>query len=200
VLTVNIAAAEAVAERSAPYLAPIEFSEQVITPAMDRVGAAWEAGTVALSQVYMAGRICEDLVDARLPLGAPERKTRPRIAVAALEDYHGLGKRIVMSVLRAAGYDPLDYGEGVPADDAVAWAVRDDLDALLLSALMLRSALRVERVVAGLREAGSRIKVIVGGAPFRMDRDLWQVVGADAMGAIASDALGLVRGVGEWSA
>jgi methanogenic corrinoid protein MtbC1 len=54
---------------------------------------------------------------------------------------------------------------------------------------MLRSALRVKKVKQLLEQAGSPAKIIVGGAPFRFDPLLWEEVGADAMGANASEAI-----------
>lgn len=45
-----------------------------MVPALDRIGTGWENGTIALSQVYMSGRICEEVVDDLLPTGAPKGK------------------------------------------------------------------------------------------------------------------------------
>lgn len=172
-------------------LAPIQFVEQVIIPALERVGAGWEKGTVALSQVYMSGRICENLVDTFLPPGAPNRKDQPRMAIAVLEDYHQLGKRIVYSMLRASGFELLDYGR-VEVDDLVRRVQDDKVQVLLLSTLMLPSALRVKDVRTKLNEMGLDVKIVVGGAPFRFDDQLWQEVGADAMGRNASEATGII--------
>jgi methanogenic corrinoid protein MtbC1 len=58
---------------------------------------------------------------------------------------------------------------------------------------MLRSALRVRDLVAGLRAAGLPTKVVAGGAPFVLDRRLAEEVGADAVGYSASDAVAIVR-------
>jgi methanogenic corrinoid protein MtbC1 len=176
---------------AAGALPPIEMVEQVVVPALDEIGRAWEAGDVALSQVYMGARICEELVAAVPQLAVPFRADRPRIAIAALEDYHLLGKRIVVSMLRASGFAVIDYG----TSDAIALADRacaDRIEALLVSVLMLRSALRVTAVRARCEQLGYRPRLFVGGAPFRFDDRLWQDVGADACGHTASDAVRLV--------
>ena len=59
---------------------------------------------------------------------------------------------------------------------------------------MLPSALQVREVRAGLWAAGANVRLIVGGAPFRLDAHLWQEVGADAMGRNAAEAVALVSG------
>jgi methanogenic corrinoid protein MtbC1 len=61
---------------------------------------------------------------------------------------------------------------------------------LLLSVLMLPSALRIRELKAAL---GNRdVRIVVGGAPFRLDEQLWKEVGADAMGRDSSDAISIV--------
>jgi methanogenic corrinoid protein MtbC1 len=67
------------------------------------------------------------------------------------------------------------------------------LRVLLVSTLMLRAALQVRHLVRLLQSAGSPVRVVVGGAPFRLDPGLWKEVGADAMGFTASDALPLLE-------
>jgi methanogenic corrinoid protein MtbC1 len=47
-------------------------------------------------------------------------------------------------------------------------------------------------VRARLQALGSEVKVVVGGAPFRLDDQLWKEVGADAMGREASEALDII--------
>ena len=160
----------------------------MVVPAMEEIGQAWEEGQVALAQVYMSSKICEELVDQFLPRSCPERIDRPRLAITVLEDYHALGKMIVYATLRAGGYELFDYGR-LTADELVQQVCADSIDIILISTLMFRSALQVKKVSAGLRAAGSPAKIIVGGAPFRFDRDLWKEVGADAAGTNTAAAL-----------
>ncbi len=176
------------------HLSPMELVDQWIVPALTRIGEEWERGETSLAQVYMSGRICEEIVDTLLPPGDPQRKKQPPMAIAALNDYHLLGKRIVCTTLRAAGYDLRDYGQ-ISVSDVVRRAQADRLRVLLLSTLMLNSALRVREVVDQLRTAKAGVKVIVGGAPFLYDSALSREVGADAMGRSAADAVELVQGV-----
>ncbi len=171
---------------------PFAFMEGQIATVLDRIGKAWEDGRVALSQVYMAGRICEELAMNALPADDPERVGNPRVALAVFEDEHHLGKRMVLAVLRSEGFGVADWGQ-VGLETALAQLEREPVDVLLLSCLMLSSALRIGALTAAIRERGMPVKVVVGGAPFRFDANLWQEVGADAMGATASEAGAIVR-------
>ncbi len=200
-------------------LAPIDT---LVVPALEHIGEQWEQGEVSLSQVYMSGRLCEALISglsqkfdeaaggasgvadigARSgarhgsgPAGA-DVSSGLKIGISTLGDYHLLGKRMVCAILRASGYQVRDYG----ATDAATLAshvVRDGVQVLLLSVLMLPSALRVKELRAALDAAGKRTRILVGGAPFRFDPKLYLEVGADAAGASAADALALVRAAEE---
>ena len=169
----------------------LEQVEHIIASTQERIGQGWEAGQVALSQVYLSGRICEELVDALAPAASQKPPQPPKVAIAVLEDYHLLGKRMVYSVLRASGFTIADYGR-VAAVELVRRAISEDIKLLLISTLMLPSALNVRDVRAGLQAAGADIQLVVGGAPFRLDPQLWREVGADAMGRTAADAVALV--------
>ena len=183
--------AEALFQEALSRLSPISAVEQVVVPALEQMGRAWEDGSVALSQVYMGGRLCEELVERVLPPSDPERKHQPRSAIVLLNDYHALGKRIVYSVMRASGFELFDYAR-MGVDELVERAIADRIRVLLISVLMLPSALRVREVCEKLKVRDSGIKVAVGGAPFLFDDRLWREVGADGMGRNASDAVTLV--------
>ena len=176
--------------KSAAQENPIQFVEHLIVPVMERIGVGWEAGDVALSQVYMSGLICEELMEDIIAASGNGRKSNPRLAIAVLHDYHLLGKRIVMSVLCAGGWNVQDYGQ-IETEALVKRVEEDHIDIVLISTLMLPSALRVKDV----RQALNRdVKIVVGGAPFRLDETLWKEVGADAMGRNASDVIGILSG------
>ncbi len=166
----------------------IQFVEEVIVDALEKIGVGWENGTIALSQIYMSGRICEELVDDILPSGNTNRKDLPKMAIAVLLDHHTMGKRIVYSFLRAGGFDLLDYGR-VAVDDLVRMVKEDAVEILLLSVLMLPSALHIKEVRKKLNSAGLDVKIVVGGAPFRFDEQLWREMGADAMCHAASEVV-----------
>ena len=183
--------ADSIFRQALTTLTPIQAVEQVVVPALEQIGVAWEAGNVSLSQVYMSGRFCEELVESVLPPSDPERKQQPRSAIVVLSDYHMLGKRIVYSVMRASGFELFDYGR-MDVDQLVERVLADKLRVLLISVLILPSALKVREVCARLKAADAGIKVVVGGAPFLFDALLWQEVGADAMGHCAAEAVSIV--------
>lgn len=165
--------------------------DQLILPALDIIGKGWEEGTIALAQVYMSSRICEELMAQVPPPAASEHSVHPPMAIAVLEDYHLLGKIIISSCLRAGGYVFQDYGRVGP-HELVRAISHDGIEVVLISTLMLRSALQIKEVRRLLDESGLSTRIVVGGAPFRFDSLLWREVGADAMGANATEAVAAI--------
>lgn len=176
------------------YLAqfgPARLADDLLIPAMTGIGQGWDEGRVSLSQVYMSGRLCETLMETLITPAGPPR-THPRLAIATLEDYHLLGKRLVLSALRAGGYQVQDFGRQDVAGLAER-AAAEQIQILLVSVLMLPSALHIRALRGRLRALGSPARLIVGGAPFRLDPGLGAEVEADAVGATAAEALRLVH-------
>jgi len=170
----------------------INFIEDVVVVALERIGTEWQKGNIALSQVYMGGRICEDLVDEILPPGDPDRTGQPRMAICVLSDHHKLGETIVYSFLRASGFELLDFGT-MEVDELVERVKEEKIKILLISVLMLPSALKIKKVKERVADKELDVKIIVGGAPFRFDNRLWQEVGADAMCATASESVSTIN-------
>nr|VFK48906.1 MAG: methylmalonyl-CoA mutase C-terminal domain-containing protein [Candidatus Kentron sp. TC] len=172
---------------------PLQCIETIVLPVLEEIGEEWEKGDIALSQLYMCGGICEEAIDKILPAAAPKRATQPRIAIAVLLDHHSLGKRIVYSILRSSGFEIMDFGAGLTVREIAERAVREKIELLLISTLMLNSALMVKGLRDELDRRETRTKIIVGGAPFRFDPNLWKEVGADAVAMQASESVAVIE-------
>lgn len=170
----------------------IPLIESIIVPIMQEIGEGWEDGTIALSQVYMSGKIIETWVDEALPPGHADRKDQPKMGIAVLEDYHLLGKRIIYSILRASGFELTDY-KHISVIDLIKKIEEDELEVILISTLMLPSALKIKELKEKLVEKQIEVIVIVGGAPFRFDTNLWRDVGADYVATGAKDIIEIIE-------
>jgi len=184
---------EAIILKAASEESALIVAGKLVTQALQRIGDMWEDGKVALSQVYMSGIICEEIIDKLLPKSSPVRIDRPKMAIAVFEDYHLLGKSIIYSTLRAGGFELMDLGGAMKADQIERIVKEEEIKILLLSVLMLPSALRIKELKKNLSSVD--VKIVVGGAPFRFDDKLWLEVGADACGKDSSDALEIVTGL-----
>lgn len=95
--------------------------------------------------------------------------------------------------MQASGFEIIDYGSGISVDSLVERTIRDKIDVLLISVLMLPSALSIKDVRRKFREAHSAVIIVVGGAPFNFDEELYKEVEADYVGKTVSDAINIIR-------
>lgn len=172
---------------------PIHTAGTLISKTLKQIGDSWDKGDLALSQVYMSGIICEKIIDSVLPPKSPNRIDQPKMAIGVFEDYHLLGKRIIYSSLRASGIELVDLGGGLSVSKTVKLVEENKIEILLLSVLMLPSALRIKELMKQLSPLGT--EVIVGGAPFRFDTSLANEVGVKYVGNDSAEALAIVNSI-----
>jgi methanogenic corrinoid protein MtbC1 len=139
----------------------------------------------------MSGVICEEIIEQITQLENIPKKIHPKMAIGVFEDFHMLGKRIIYSTLKSCGFELMDLGGGLSIEKLVETVQKENIKILLLSVLMLPSALHIKSLKEKLAETD--VKIIVGGAPFRFDDRLWIEVGADASGKDTAEAIALVE-------
>jgi methanogenic corrinoid protein MtbC1 len=168
-------------------VSPEDIVFNVVIPALDLMVKAIDQGfDTNLAQHFMTSQIAADVTEKMLQLfkTPPEIVGRVVIGTAA-GDLHTLGKRIVIGCLKAQMIDVIDLGVNVSAEKFVAEAVSKEAQVIGISAMMVhtarseKGAIKVRKL---LHEQGleSKIKLVVGGAPFRYDTELYSLVGADA--------------------
>jgi len=183
---------------------PEEIVFKVVLPAMDRmIKSISEAFDTSLAQQYMTAQIADSVVTEMIPGFKRAPQVGGRVVIGSAEgDLHSLGKRIVIGCLRARMIEVTDLGVNVPPERFVDEAVAHDASIIGISAMMVHTArgpngsLGVRKI---LRERGleDRIKIVVGGAPYRYDHDLYKTVQADAWAEDGVTAGGIIADLAE---
>jgi methanogenic corrinoid protein MtbC1 len=166
---------------------PEEIVFKVVIPAIEQmVKSISEDFDTNLAQHFMAAQIAAEVTEDMIARFQKPPQIIGRIVLGtAFGDLHTLGKRIVGGCLRSMMFDVTDLGVNVPAEKFVEAAVAGSAQAIGISAMMVHTArgpdgcLKVRRI---LKERGleEKIRIIVGGAPFRYDPELYRAVQADA--------------------
>lgn len=192
-------ALEVVAEAVQRGATPEEVIFELVVPAMNRmIKAISEDFDANLAQHFVtaqiAGQVTEEMISR---LDTPPKPIGHMVIGAPVGDLHTLGKRIVIGCLKAHMIESTDLGVNVAPELFVREAVEHNASIIGISAMMVHTATgengpkAVRRL---LKEKGleDRIKIIVGGAPFRFDPNLYLSVGADAWasdGIVAADTI-----------
>ena len=180
-------ALQVVTDALAQGVSPEDIVFKVVIPGLDlMVKALSEGFDTNLAQHFMTSQIAAEVTERMLTLfKAPPEVAGCVILGTAAGDLHTLGKRIVIGCLRAQMIDVIDLGVNVPAEKFVDEAVARNAQVIGVSAMMVHTArgengaIKVRQI---LQERGleDKIKLVVGGAPFRYDPELYKIVHADA--------------------
>jgi len=112
------------------------------------------------------------------------------VVMATVEgDMHDIGKGIVVSLLRAQGFNVVDLGRDVTMDAVIAAAEENNADLIGTSALLTTTLENQKLLETKLRAQGIRdkYKTMVGGAPATTR---WATrIGADAYAEDAGEAV-----------
>ncbi|MEJ2313808.1 MAG: corrinoid protein [Nitrospirota bacterium] len=162
-----------------------------LTGAMDVVGQNFESGTYLIPDMLASAEAVGEAMDILSPhLEGAGMESKGKVVIATVKgDLHDIGKNIVSTMLKGAGFAIVDLGTDVPTDKIVQ-SVKDNNPKFLgLSALLTTTMREMEGVISSLKDEGLRekVKVLIGGAP--TSQEFAEKIGADAHCADAFQAV-----------
>ena len=141
-------------------------AQEVLTPALRRIGDEWSAGRLTVSEEHRASAIVERILGEHHP--TPRGRRRGTVVVAALaEERHSLPTAMAAAALRDDNWHVHHLGADVPAADLMRFVDDHPVDLVVLSVTIREMCPTVDQVVAQLEAAGQR--VLVGTAGARLD-------------------------------
>ena len=160
---------EDLAEALKQYPRAVDIIEGPLMAGMNRVGDLFGAGKMFLPQVVKTARTMKKAVAILQPAIEAEKTggatSAGRVLLATVKgDVHDIGKNIVAVVMACNGYEIIDLGVMVPAEDIVRRAVEERADIIGLSGLITPSLEEMAHVARELEKAGLNIPLLVGGA------------------------------------
>lgn len=174
---------------------PVEALEEGLARALREIGDRFGRGEAFITELVAGAGAMEagaSVLNAEIAKRGASRRAVGRFLIGTVEgDIHSIGKSIVATMLRVAGFEVADLGVDVPANVFVEKTRVLKPDIVGLSALMTTTMTKQKEVVRALKDAGLRggVKVIVGGAPVTQE---WvDEIGADACGLDAGSAVDL---------
>lgn len=137
---------------------------RLITPALHRVGTAWEEGVITVAEEHRASQICVSIVAQLSDMfrrSGPPRGTA--VTLTPPDERHALASAMVADFLRAAGFSVHHLGSGVPADDLAMFLKVVPADLVCFSITQSIPTDDYRELMHACREANSDTAVIFGG-------------------------------------
>ena len=151
------------------YPHAVDIIEGPLMAGMNTVGKLFGEGKMFLPQVVKTARTMKQAVTILQPAIEAEKqgggKSAGKVLLATVKgDVHDIGKNIVSVVMACNGYDIIDMGVMVPAEQIVRKAKEEQVDIIGLSGLITPSLEEMVNVAEELRKADLHIPIMIGGA------------------------------------
>jgi len=182
---------EAVAADVDPQLLLTDY----MIPAMDEVGARFEANECFVPELLISARAMKASMEVIRPLLLGKAiEPAGRVVVATVQgDLHDIGKNLVATMLEGGGFQIVDIGTDVSPDKLADAVATHQPQLIALSALLTTTLPSMKRMIDRLAADGLRggVKVMIGGAP--VTQDFADEIGADGYSDNAAGAVNLAR-------
>ena len=151
---------------------PLHVIEGPLMAGMNVVGDLFGDGKMFLPQVVKSARVMKQAVAHLFPYMEKEKeemglagKSNGKVLMATVKgDVHDIGKNIVGVVLQCNGYEVVDLGVMVPAEDILDTAEKEEADIIGLSGLITPSLDEMVVVATEMRRRGMSKPLLIGGA------------------------------------
>ncbi|MBN2230762.1 MAG: cobalamin-dependent protein [Candidatus Thorarchaeota archaeon] len=154
----------------------------VIEKMLNELDRRWMVQKIPLTIIYVASRIIEEVVNRfEYENGEGSAKLGTIILGTMSDDYHSLGKNLVKKFLMPF-FAVYDLGVNVSIEKFISNAQEYNADIIAVSALMMNSVLQLKKLKESIDASKwtKKPKLLVGGAPFTIDPELFEHTGADA--------------------
>jgi trimethylamine corrinoid protein len=174
----------------------IELLNKGFIPGINKVGDLFGEGQLFLPELILSANAMQgviEIINASLEKKG-KKQERGKVVIGTVEgDLHDIGKTIVVSLLKANGFEVKDLGRDVPLDRFIEEAEAFGANVIGTSALLTTTMTVQKELEEQLKEKGlkGKYKTIVGGAPVT---ERWaKRIGADAYAADATDGVRKIK-------
>ncbi len=173
---------------------PLVIINEHLIPALDQVGAQYEAGTMFLPQLIQAATAAQSAfaVLKQRFAGGESSQSKGSVVIATVQgDVHDIGKNIVKLLLENYGYHVIDLGKDVAPQRIVDAAKAHRVSLVGLSALMTTTVPAMAETIRLLHEQLPDCKTVVGGAV--LTEEYAMSIGADCYAKDAKATVDFAR-------
>jgi 5-methyltetrahydrofolate--homocysteine methyltransferase len=169
---------------------PGDILNQGMIPAMAEVGRLFEVQEYYIPEMLISARAMQGGLAILKPyLVDSDVKPTGKVVLGTVKgDLHDIGKNLVGMMLEGTGFEVVDLGTDVSAEQFVAAVKEHQPEFVGMSALLTTTMPGMITTIDALTEAGvrDRVKVMVGGAP--LTPQFAEQIGADVYAPDASSA------------
>lgn len=158
---------EIVSEMMNKSIALKEIYEEILKPALYKIGELWEENKISVATEHLASAIVESLLNEIYLKQNPSKKSEKTAIVTCLEnEYHQIGARMVSDIFELNGWKVFFLGANTPKNDLLNYIrmVKPQIVAISLSIYFHLPTL--ESTLDRIRSEFPQLSVLIGGQAF----------------------------------
>ena len=146
---------------------PEKILNEGMIAGMNIVGDKFQKGEMFIPEVMLSANTMQKGLERLEPLLAETGvKKKGKILIGTVkDDMHDIGKNIVSIMFKGAGFEVIDLGTNVSADEFIEKYYEEEPDIIGLSALLTTTMNNMKEIVNELKAEAVDSYLIVGGAP-----------------------------------
>ena len=174
-------------------VSPEKILNEGLIAGMNVIGARFKKNEVYIPEVLIAARAMKMAMEFLEPkLVAAGVKPLGKCAIGTVQgDLHDIGKNLVAMMLKGAGFEVVDLGVDVSPEKFVEKAKSSGVQVIGMSALLTTTMPAMEKTVKAIKDAGLKVKVMIGGAP--VTQTYADKIGANGYAADAASAVDIAK-------
>jgi MerR family transcriptional regulator, light-induced transcriptional regulator len=166
----------------------------VFQSSLYEVGRLWQENKITIGQEHYFTAATQLIISQLYPYISNSEKTgKVLVATSVSGELHEVGVRMVSDFFEMDGWKTFYLGANTPTESVIETIVSKRADLVLISATISSLISEVIDLIGTIRTCVEcrNPKIIVGGYPFNIDKDLWKKVGADGQAEDAETAIEL---------
>lgn len=175
----------------------------VFQPSQQEIGRLWQMNQVSVAQEHFSTAATQLIMSQLYPYIFATEKTGNRLVATSVGgELHEIGVRMVTDFLEMEGWDTYYLGANTPTDSILRTIEDRQPGVMAISATITTHVSKVAALIDSIHASVNDfpVKVIVGGYPFNVARNLYHQVGADGYARNAQEAISVAQSLVEMNA
>jgi 5-methyltetrahydrofolate--homocysteine methyltransferase len=171
----------------------IDILNKGLVAGMEVVGDKFKNNEFYVPEVLIAARAMKAGMKLIKPLLIESGvKSAGTVVIGTIKgDLHDIGKNLVGMMLEGAGYEVVDLGVDVSAEQFAGAVKKHNAEMVGMSALLTTTMINMKNIIDHLKSEKLSVKTIIGGAP--VTNSYAEEVGADGYAPDAASAVEVVK-------
>lgn len=157
-----------------------DILENGLLKGMQKVGEKFRDGKIFIPEVLISAKAMSSAMELLKPYFlSGEIKLKGKVILGTVTgDLHDIGKNILRMVLEGGGWQVIDLGVNVNAENFIDSLREHNAKIIGLSALLTTTMQNMEVIIKSIRENFNDVVIVVGGAP--LNKEFADIIKADA--------------------